>query len=89
VSSSSVREQILERLNSGTLPREAARALVGAYGNGIACDICGQPTSPASTTYRMRLGSGTGARSAYMHYQCFETWDELRRSPAEVTPGSD
>jgi hypothetical protein len=79
----SVRQRVLEGLSTGTLPREAARALVGAYGNGHACDVCGEPTSPSSTTYRMRLGSGAGARSAYMHCHCFETWDALRRSASE------
>jgi hypothetical protein len=84
----SVRTHVLEGLRSGTLPREAARALVGAFGNGHACDVCGEPTLPSSTTYRMRLGSGAGARSAYMHCHCFETWDELRRAGAAASPES-
>ena len=81
----SPRSHVLDGLRAGTLPREAARALVGAYGNGIGCDVCGQPTSPSTTTYRMRFGTGAAARSAYMHCHCFEIWDELRRSPLEGT----
>lgn len=81
-----LRRRVVDQLVTGALPREPGRAIVATYGDGSVCDICGEVTPRSSVAYAMRLGTGTSARSAYMHASCFELWEEVRKAAPDGTP---
>ena len=81
MNAAALRQSVLDQVLTGVLPREPARALVAAYGDGSCCTICGEPTPASGVTYSMRIGCGADARTAYVHCSCFDLWEEIRKLP--------
>lgn len=59
----------------GVLPRQRAVHALGTPGRGEACALCGAPIETNTTAVEVPLGAR--GRLAFLHLDCFHTWDAM------------
>jgi hypothetical protein len=71
-------EMVRDKVDAGTLPRDAPLRLWAGRGSGKRCSACEHPILPSEPEYEPRFDDGSP--SIVLHAQCYELWlEELRR----------
>src|SRR5262245_1263474 len=76
-----ITHRIRQKLTDGRLPSQRAAIITGGPGRGGDCDGCEQPL--LSTQLVMEIPRGD-ASLTHLHADCFQWWDEIRRSDVAV-----
>ena len=70
------RQRILANLDAGRLPPNAPRKMYAGYGDGHACDGCGEIIGPTQVEWEATYEDGRVYR---LHLGCAGLWESERR----------
>ena len=69
------RQRILENLDAGRLPPDAPQQMFAGYGDGRACDGCGDVIGPTQVEYEATYED---SRTFRVHLACAALWEAER-----------
>jgi hypothetical protein len=76
---------ILAKVLIGQLPRRATTKCSVGHGQGLSCDGCDQPITPADVQHEVdAIGLGT----LRFHARCMQLWEEASATPRDISGGS-
>jgi hypothetical protein len=76
---------ILAKVLLGQLPRRATTRCWVGHGQGLSCDGCDRPITPADVEHEVdAIGLGT----LRFHARCMQLWEEASATPRDISGGS-
>jgi hypothetical protein len=69
---SELRSRVLQRIEDGRLPVMLSNIIYAGYGQGIQCDLCGQPIAADKIEYDVTAPGGV--EWLHFHFACHSAW---------------
>ena len=86
-----VRDDLLDAIRSGKLPRRSPVRTWAGQGCGAPCMVCDQPINDTELEYELEVAPGAASKRAqghHIHIGCFWAW-ETARQKLELGPGTE
>jgi hypothetical protein len=63
------------QIGNGSLPFIVPREILASYGEGVACDLCGDPITRTEAEYQITAGGAARILTYRFHAACEAAWE--------------